>query len=100
MNNLNSIILEGEVAKNVTLTEKENGKKVATVVISTKRTCFVNETEQVEESLIEVDAYGNFAEDLATKGKVGRGIRVVGRIKAVENRVFIVAEHLEYKTHC
>ena len=107
MNQLNSIILEGNLVRDVEITEPMAGFKVAKGTIGVNRYYKNRNNEDVNEaSFFDVDSYGNIAEFFAEKGKKGRGVRVVGRLKQdtwkdsegkSHSRVFVIAEHIEYK---
>jgi len=60
-----------------------------------------------EVSFFDVETWSKLAEACYTKGKKGRGVRVVGRLKQsrwsdpdgkTRSRVSIVAEHVEFRT--
>lgn len=107
MNQLNSIILEGNVVKQAELSEPTNGFKVCRFPIAVNRFSKNNNGESVEEvSFFDVEAYGKMAENCEKNTSKGRGIRVVGRLKQNRwkdsdgknvSRVLVVAEHIEYK---
>ena len=107
MNQLNSIILEGNLVRDAVLFEPAEGFKVARFAIGVNRFYKNHNDEGVEEvSFFEVEAYGKIAEYSEKKAKKGRGIRVVGRLKQSSwkddnnkyySKVFVVAEHIEYK---
>ena len=107
MNQLNSLILEGNLVKDPVLSEPSTGFKVCKFSIAVNRFYKNKQSEGVEEvSFFEVEAYGNVAESCAKFGKKGRGLRVVGRLKQnawkddsgkTFSKVFVVAEHIEYK---
>ncbi|MCR5188336.1 MAG: single-stranded DNA-binding protein [Treponema sp.] len=107
MNQLNSIILEGNLVKDSVLSEPASGFKVCRFTIGVNRFYKNKNDEGVEEvSYFDVEAYGKTAEYCEKKAKKGRGIRVVGRLKQnvwkdsenkTQTKVFVVAEHIEYK---
>jgi single-strand DNA-binding protein len=98
MNALNNLILEGKITKDVELSILENGCKVARTTISYTRS-YKNASEEIikEENFFENTCYGVMAEIFAKLGKVGRGIRIVGRLTQEGEKVVILAEHIEYK---
>lgn len=107
MNQLNSIILEGHLVKDSVLSEPVSGFKVCKFSIGVNRFYINKNNEGVEEvSYFDVETYNHSAEICQQKGKKGRGIRVVGRLKQdtwkdsdgkLASRVYVVAEHIEYK---
>lgn len=107
MNQLNSIILEGNLCKDAVIEEPSVGFKVSRFTIGVNRWYMNSKNEGVSEaSYFDIEAYGKMAEYSIIKGKKGRGIRVVGRLKQntwtddegkYHSKVFVVAEHLEYK---
>lgn len=107
MNNLNSIILEGNLVRDALLTEPAPGFKKCAFSIGVNRFFKNRKNEDVNEaSFFDVEAYGKMAEYCGEKAKKGRGVRVVGRLKhdtwkdesgKNASRIFVVAEHIEYK---
>ena len=99
MNMINSLILEGKITKDVEFFVKENGLKVAMSVVSSSRFYITAEGERKEEvTNVEFECYGRMAEELDRYAKKHNGIRVVGRLKQEGNKIFIVGEHLEFRT--
>ena len=96
MNNLNSIILEGNVAEKPMF---ENSGVISTFFpISVKRFSKTSNNETLEECFkFDIETYGNLAEYCRDKCSLDRGIRVVGRLVEREGKVSIVAEHIEFK---
>lgn len=105
-NNLNSIILEGNLTREPNLTHTGKGTSVCNFNIASNR-YFRSDNETVNEvSYIDVEAWSKLGEICAEKLDKGRGVRVVGRIKQdrwedaegkSHNRHKIVAEHIEFK---
>ena len=97
MNQLNSIILEGNVAEKPVFDN-------AGSVISTQ---FPISVKRVSKSLdgkvskevykFDIETYGKMAELCNEKCSLNRGIRVVGRLVEREGKVSVIAEHIEYK---
>ena len=82
MNNLNSIILEGNLVRDALLTEPAPGFKKCAFSIGVNRFFKNRKNEDVNEaSFFDVEAYGKMAEYCGEKAKKGRGVRVVGRLK-------------------
>lgn len=106
MNQLNSIILEGNLEGSVKYSEGDSGIGLASFTISVKRYYNGKDGNSVEEvSYFDVEAYGSII-DLLRKAKEHQDLRVVGRLKQsvkedeegdTRSRVFIVAEHIEFK---
>lgn len=107
MNNLNSIIIEGNVVRKNEIMEPVAGFKKYAFSIGVNRWHVNKDGEGVSEvSYFDVETYGKMAEYTEKKATKGRGIRVVGRLKQdawedkdgkKHSKVFVVAEHIEYK---
>ena len=107
MNQLNSLIVEGNLVRDAEVTEPAPGFKKAIFSVGVNRFYKNRNNEDVNEvSFFDVEAYGKMAEYCGTKATKGRGVRVVGRLKQdtwktsegkTASRVFVVAEHIEYK---
>lgn len=106
MNHLNSLILEGTVSDDFQTLEVPAGIEGITFPISVERFYKAKTDEQHKEvSVFEIRVYGFMAEYAKQKCQVGRGVRVVGRIKQVcyevagkeYSKVVVIAEHIEYK---
>jgi len=107
MNQLNSIILEGNLVKDAEVLEPVSGFKVCKFSIGVNRFYKNKKDEGVNEvSFFEVETYGKSAEYCGKKGSKGRGVRVVGRLKQetwkddsdkIHSKVYVIAEHLEFK---
>ena len=106
MNNLNSILLEGNLARDPELRYTPKGAPVCTLVVGSVRT-YKLEGERVEEvSFIESVTTGKLATVCAEHLAKGRGVRVVGRLKQerwedgdgnARAKIVIVAEHVEFQ---
>lgn len=107
MNMLNSIIIEGDVSKEIRITTDTMGRVTGELEIATSRTYKTCTGELATEvDLFPVVCYGNVAEFVRKKAHEGRGIRAVGRIKLnkwkdetgkLSSRMVIIAEHIEIK---
>ena len=106
MNQLNSIILEGNVVKKAELSEPTSGFIVCKFPLAVNRKSKTPEGELKEEvSFFDVETYGQMAEKCSKYCDKGKGVRVVGRLKqsrweennVKHSRVYVVAEHVEYK---
>ena len=107
MNQLNSIILEGNLVANAELSEPTKGFKVCRFSLGVNRFTKSLNGESIDEvSFFDVEAYGKLAETCEKNCSKGRGVRVVGRLKQNRwknsegknvSRIIIIAEHIEYK---
>lgn len=107
MNQLNSIILEGNLVRDVVLSEPCKGFNKASFTIGVNRWYKnMNGEGCTEVSYFDVEGYGPIAQYAEKKATKGRGIRVVGRLKQdtwkdedgkFHSKTFVVAEHIEYR---
>ncbi len=107
MNQLNSLIIEGNAVKKAEFSEPKAGFFVCRFPVAVNRWYKSRNNEGVSEvSFFDVEAYGKLAEYCKKKIDKGQGMRVVGRIKQdrwkdkdgkTASRVYVVAEHIEYK---
>jgi single-strand DNA-binding protein len=109
VSNLNSILLEGNVVVADEVLRKAEGmaarydfRLVSERVSRNKQ----NQVEKREEGLFEVEARGKLAEWCRVECRVGRGVRLVGRLAqeqrstadgSIESHVYIIAEHIEFR---
>ena len=109
LNNLNSILLEGNLSREPELRYTPQGTPICTLNVASTRT-YKLDGERVEEvSFIDATTSGKLATVCAEHLSKGRGIRVVGRIKQERweadgpdgyqprDKVVIVAEHVEFQ---
>jgi len=106
MNNLNSILIEGNMVRDPLLRTTPKGIIVCNFSIASNRFYRQDANLEKEVGFFDVEAWGKLASACANHGRKGRGVRVVGRLKQdrwVGNdgknhtRVAIVAEHVEYR---
>ena len=107
MNQLNSLIIEGNVTRTPVLREPAEGFKVCNIPLAVNRFYKNAKGEGVNEvSYFEVETYGKMAEFCIKNCDKGRGLRVVGRLKQNRwksadgkpgSRISIIAEHIEFK---
>lgn len=107
MNQLNSLIIEGNVVNQPDLLEPADGFKVCKFTVAVNRWYKNKDGNGVSEvSFFDVETYGRMAEICAKQAVKGRGLRIVGRLqqdrwKDSENKshskVYVIAEHIEYK---
>ena len=106
MNQLNSLIVEGNLVRDAELLEPKEGFKVCKLSLAVNRWYRNKNNEVVEEvSYFDAEAYGQYAEICSEKCKKGRSVRIVGRLKQniwkddsgkTVSKVFVVIEHIEY----
>ena len=108
MNQLNSIILEGNVVKKAVLSKPTAGFVVCKFPLAVNRKTKSPDGEQHEEvSYFDIETYGEMAEKCSKYCDKGQGVRVVGRLKqsrwkendVSKSKIYVVAEHVEYKFH-
>jgi single-strand DNA-binding protein len=106
MNNLNSILVEGNLVKDPELRETPKGTSVCTFSVASNRFYKQNDAMEKEVSFFDVETWSNLAETCGKNLHKGRGVRVVGRLKQDRwtgtdgkpfSKVKIVAEHVEFK---
>jgi len=109
MNNLNSILIEGNLVRDPLLKNTSGGTPVCNFTIASNR--FYKSktgggTLEKEVSFFDVETWAKLAESCNDIGRKGRGVRVVGRLKQdrwnssdgkPHSRVSIVAEHVEFR---
>jgi single-strand DNA-binding protein len=106
MNQINSLIIEGNVVKNATIKEPTPGFKVCDFTVGVNRFYKNSEDEEEHEvSYFDCESYGLIAEHLSKKIKKGSRVRLVGRLKQdcwindegiSCSKVYIVVEHIEF----
>lgn len=108
MNNINQLILEGNLVRDPEHNETQMGSSVCNFSLAVNRTFRDSKGEKVDEvSFFDVETWGDLAEKLKKENvKKGRGVRVVGRLKQERwkdadgkshSKIFVVAEHIELK---
>lgn len=107
MTQLNSVILEGNVTRLPDIRETAKGFKVCRIPIAINRYYRGSDGKSTQEvSYFDVETFGKMAEKSEQNVEVGRGLRVVGRLKqnrwtnaegVKSSRVTVIAEHLEFK---
>jgi len=106
MNNLNSILIEGNLVKDPLLRSTSKGTQVCTLCLASNRYYKLDSGYEREVTFVDVDAWSRLAEPCYSKGRKGRGVRVVGRIKQdrwigpdgkQHSKISIVAEHVEFR---
>ena len=106
MNNLNSVLLEGNLCRDPELRYTPKGTPTCTLVLSSSRSYKVDGERHEEVSFVEATTWGKLAQVCAEHLHKSRGVRVVGRIKqerwedadgTARAKVVIVAEHVEFQ---
>jgi len=106
MNNLNSILIEGNLVRDPLLRSTPKGTQVCTMSLASNRFYKQDTGFEKEVSFFDIETWSRLAESCYAKGKKGRGVRVVGRLKQdrwtgsdgkPHSRITIVAEHVEFR---
>jgi single-strand DNA-binding protein len=106
MNNLNSILIEGNLVRDPEMRTTSNGTPVCAFSIASSRYYKQNSGMEKEVSYFNVESWAKLAENAVNHGHKGRGVRVVGRLKQerwqdkegnAKSKVVIVAEHIEFR---
>jgi single-strand DNA-binding protein len=106
MNNLNSILIEGNLVRDPELSYTSKGTAVCKFSVGCNRAYKQDDQLQKEVSYFDVTTWQRLAEVCGEYLKKGRGVRVVGRLKQDRwtdpegkgrSKVFIIAEHVEFK---
>ena len=109
MNNLNSVLIEGNMVRDPLFRSTQKGTSVCNFTIASNRFYKQDKMEagfEKETGFFEVETWGKLADVCSNQGRKGRGVRVVGRLKQDRwtgndgknhTKVAIVAEHVEYR---
>ncbi len=106
MNNLNSIIIEGNLTRDPLVKSTPNGHQVCSFALASNRFYRQNEQTEKEVSFFDIETWSKLAQTCGDVLKKGRGVRVVGRLKQErwmdnagknQSKIKIVAEHVEFK---
>jgi single-strand DNA-binding protein len=106
MNNLNSILIEGNMVRDPQLRATAKGTSICTFSLASNRYFKQDSGMEKEVSFFEIETWAKLAEACNNLGKKGRGVRVVGRLKQSRwtgndgkqnSRISIVAEHVEFR---
>jgi single-strand DNA-binding protein len=106
VNSLNSILLEGNLARDPESKTLATGTQVCNFTVASDRFYRQNDNTEKEVSYFDVEAWSKLGLACSQNLKKGRGVRVVGRLKQdrwtdsegkTRSRVMIVAEHVEFK---
>jgi single-strand DNA-binding protein len=106
MNNLNSVLIEGNLVRDPKFTTTPKGIPVCTFSIASNRFYRSDDGLEKEVSYFDIETWGKLAETCQKLGHKGRSVRVVGRLKQdrwtdsydkPHSKVIIVAEHVEFR---
>jgi single-strand DNA-binding protein len=105
MNNLNSVLLEGNLTKDPESTVTKGWTTLCTFSIGVNRQYKVADEKKEEVSFFEIQTWGKLAENCFEYLSKGRGVRVVGRLKQSRwesdgkshSKVLVVADQVEFK---
>jgi single-strand DNA-binding protein len=106
MNNLNSILIEGNLVRDPNLSKTPRGTQVCTFSLASNRQYRLDNQAQKEVSFFDIEVWSKLADTCAENLRKGRGVRVVGRLKQDRwsdaegknhSRVKIIGEHVEFK---
>ena len=105
MNNLDSVLIEGNLTKDPDVNRTNNGTFVSTFPLACNRYYKADDELKEEVSFIDIETWGRLAENCYEYLKKGRGVRVVGRLKQqrwesegkFRSKIVIVAEHVDFK---
>ena len=106
MNNLNSILIEGNLVRDPLFRSTPKGTPLCTFSLASNR--FFKQESGLEKkvSFFDVETWAKLAEACNNLGRKGRGVRVVGHLKQdrwtgidgkPRSKVSIVAEHVEFR---
>lgn len=104
MNQLNSVLIEGNVVRDVEFKTCANGKQLCTFTLANNRYISKGNNEYEQEStFIDCECWGALANIMSENSTKGSAIRVVGRFKQnkwVDNqgkshsRIVLICEHV------
>ena len=106
LNNLNSILLEGNLVRDPELRYTPKGTPLCTLVVSSVRTYKLDGAPVEETLFVEAVTAGKLATVCAEHLSKGRGVRLVGRLKQerwedadgnARSKIVIVCEHVEFQ---
>ena len=106
MNNLNSILIEGNLVRDPEYRTTPKGTGVSKISIACNRYFRQDNNLEKEVGFFDVESWGKLADRVIDQGQKGRGVRVTGRLKQERwqgkdgkamARIIIVAEHVEFR---
>ena len=104
MNNLNSVLLEGNLTKDPGLTETPKGTPVCVFSLAVNRFYRQDDNTVKEVSYFDIETWSRLAQFCSGQLKKGSPVRVVGHLKQerwedaegkYHSRIKVVAEHVE-----
>ena len=107
MNNLNSVLIEGNMVRDPLVRSTQKGTSVCNFTIASNRFYKQDSNFEKEVGFFDVETWGKLADICNSQGRKGRGVRVVGRLKQDRwigtdgknhTKIAIVAEHVEYRS--
>lgn len=107
MNNLNSVLLEGNLVRDPELKTLPSGTALCKMSIASNRSYKSDNGYQKEVSYFDIVAWGKSGENCAQYLKKGSGIRVIGRLKqerwtgkdgGIKSRIVIHSDSVEFKS--
>jgi single-strand DNA-binding protein len=105
MNNLNSILVEGDLVRDPNLSRTPRGTQVCSFCLASSRYYHIDKRQQKEVSFFEVEIWSKLAGVCAENLKKGQRVRVVGRLKQDRwsdtegknhSRIKIIGDHVEF----
>jgi len=106
MNNLNSILIEGNMVREPLYRTTPKGTPVCTFSLASNRFYKQDAGLEKEVSFFDIETWSKLADACSSHGRKGRGVRVVGRLKQdkwldgegkTRTKIKIVAEHIEFR---
>jgi len=106
MNDLNSILIEGNLVREPQYRTTPKGTPLCTFPIATNRFYKQDGGIEKEVSFFNIEAWAKHADVCNNHGKKGRGVRIVGRLKQdrwndnegkTQSKIVIIAEHVEFR---
>jgi len=106
LNNLNSVLLEGNLVRDAELNATTNGSSVCNFTVASNRYFRHGDDVEKEVNFFDVVVWGEKAKPCSEQGFKGRSVRIVGRLKQDRwdsidgknhSKVKIVAEHVEFR---
>jgi len=106
MNNLNSVLIEGNLVRDPQIRTTPKGNSVCELRVASNRYFRIGDVIEREVSFFTVEVWGKMGESCHGRGKKGQGLRVVGRLRQdrfngedgkPQSKILIVAEHVEFR---
>ncbi|MBN1524644.1 MAG: single-stranded DNA-binding protein [Spirochaetales bacterium] len=106
MNNLNQILIEGNLVRDPQFKHTPKGTAVCTFSVASNRYLKQDDDYEQEVSFFDITTWSQLAESCNEQLKKGRGVRIIGRLKQdrwqdpegkTRARVHIIADHVVFK---